>query len=132
MPDIQQVGREAIEQKRLRELRKRFDISVSCQAFLIGVNPVAIPRWEAGKVKPSRMSLRKVGAWYLRVSGNQQVVDTDFSQFIHVTTASQKLAMSYPSLLRHCDDMGVRTIQFPGLGLFLNRSDLALLGDEVD
>ena len=42
----------------IKELRKKLGLTQDNFAFQLGVTPMTVRRWEAGKTKPSRMARR--------------------------------------------------------------------------
>ncbi len=88
---------------------------------MIGVGPAALSQWESGRRKPNRASLTRIGQWYCRVTRQPEFREADFTKLIHITVASQKLALSYSTIVKWCREGRVDAVQFDGLGWFLNR-----------
>jgi hypothetical protein len=95
------------------------------QAHMMGVQPIAVRRWESGEVIPALDSCLKVQAWY------EQAIDTlqqagigSLTDLVHVSLASQFLARSYATLERMCRSGALKCVDLGPLGLYVERAEL--------
>lgn len=127
--NLAELGQELVHDLDLKRLRERFRFSRSAQAHMIGVSPTALQRWEEG-APLSRTSAERVATWWNEVQGYGTVVEDDLLEMIelgtlvHVTVASQQLAMSYGSILERCRTGMLRCVHLGPLGFYLQKAEL--------
>lgn len=124
-----ELGREIVHDLDLKRLRERFGISRTTQAHMIGVSPTALREWESG-VSLSRTSAQRIGAWYQTFREYVQTIDPKVAEaltngeLVHVTIASQQLAMSWGTITEKCQAGALRCISLGPLGTYVYRSGL--------
>lgn len=127
--DLAQVGLGLVHGHKLRELRERYGFSRSAQAHMIGVSPTALRSWENGRALSS-VSAKRVASWYTEVQEHGTSVEDDLldqielGQLVHVTVASQQLAMSYSTILQKCQGGMLRCVDLGPLGLYISKAEL--------
>jgi DNA-binding XRE family transcriptional regulator len=122
-----ELGRGYLRDHELRRLRERYGFSRSAQAHMIGVSPTALKVWEDGG-NLSRASAERVVKWY-ELAQESGVADNLLKQIqdgnlIHVTVASQQLAMSYGTILEKCRSGVLTCVDLGAFGLYINRAEL--------
>lgn len=121
------MGRDLVQTYRLRALREQFGFSRSAQAHMIGVSPTALRDWEEG-VPLSRASAQRVSKWHLSVDTvgvDEEVAESIRNgELLHVTVASQQLAMSYGTITEKCRSGLLRCVDLGPLGLYIHRDEL--------
>jgi predicted transcriptional regulator len=108
----------------LRELRLKLGLSVTMQAHMIGVQPIAVRGWETGQITPTQDSCNKVQAWYERAVDTLRQADIGSRDLVHVSQASQFLARSYVTLDRMCKSGALKCVDLGPLGLYVERAEL--------
>ena len=124
------LGHQYLREHKLRRLRERYGFSRSAQAHMIGVSPTALRDWERGG-SPSRISSRRVAQWYQEVEEFEHSIeagvflDLEIGALVHVTNASQQLAMSYGTIVEKCREGMLRCVDLGPLGLYISKAELA-------
>lgn len=96
---------------------------------MIGVSPTALREWEAG-VPLSRRSAERVSEWYFQVASFVDSPEGELlglvssGELVHVTVASQRLAMSYGTIIRQCRTGLLQCADLGPLGLYVYRDAL--------
>jgi hypothetical protein len=108
----------------LRELRLKLGLSVTMQAHMMGVQPIAVRGWESGGITPTLDSCNKVQAWYEQAVDTLRRADIGSVDLVHVSQASQFLARSYATLDRMCKSGALRCVDLGPLGLYVERAEL--------
>lgn len=122
-------GRKFIAVGAPRTLRKQFGFSRTAQAHMIGVSPTALRDWEDG-VSLSRVSAERIAHWCKQViefsteADEQLLKQVEEGTLVHVTVASQRLAMSYGTIQEKCRTGSLRCSSLGPLGLYIHRNEL--------
>lgn len=134
MIDMIRLGREIINDGRLKGLRERLNFSRNLMSELFHVTPVTYTRWENGRGENLRpLVAERIGRFYVNTN---DVVDTltkdgisigDLVPF-HLVAA----AMGIPGevLMGRYRDGEFEAVDLGILGLWLHREDLVKLGVE--
>lgn len=123
------LGRELVKNQSLRLVRDKYGLSRSAQAHMIGVPPTALRLWEDGST-PSRPCAARIANWYQFLaawvaSADEKLLDmVAQGELIHVTVASQRLAMSYSTITEKCRTQVLRCYNLGPLGVYVHRDQL--------
>lgn len=96
---------------------------------MIGVSPTALRDWELS-VSLSRVSAERIAKWYLEVEAFTRGADklllraVERGRLLHVTVASQVLAMSWGTITEKCQSGVLRCVDLGPLGTYVHADDL--------
>lgn len=97
---------------------------------MIGVNPTTLREWEMGNPL-SRVSAKRIGTWCMQVEQFLETVDhgslgeVTGGDWLHVTVASQQLAMSYGTIYRKCRQGLLGCLDLGPLGLYVDTNSVS-------
>lgn len=123
-------GRSVVQDHDLERLRRIFGFSRTAQAHMIGVNPTTLKEWELGNPL-SRTSAKRIGEWFMQVNKFMEETDRDVltgvagGGWVHITVASQRLAMSYGTIIRKCQQGLLGCLDLGPLGLYVDVNNVS-------
>lgn len=133
MFDFIRLGREIIDDGRLKALREQLGFSANVMAELLHISPMTYRNWERGTGERMRpMAAERLGRFFSQASqaaalalGEQGIHLGDLVPFHLVAAAA---GMPHEMLLNKCRTGQIDGIELGILGLWLRRTDLHKLG----
>jgi len=132
MIEFIRLGREVIDDGRLKALRERLGFSANVMSELLHINPMTYRNWEKGTgARMRHLAAEKLGRFYAQAEQAVQAVESDgivLSTLVPFHLVAAAAGMPHEMLLAKCRNGQVDGVDLGILGLWLRRADLGKLG----
>lgn len=122
------LGREVVEDGRLKQLREQLGFSVNIMSEVLYMNAVSYRRWESGTGAALRPSIaERLGRFYIQANKALELLaeqGLDLKDLVPFHLVAGAAGLPHEILLQHCRQGRVNGVDLGILGMWLRRSEL--------